>query len=209
MTKQEQLIDDAIQMNPLFKYLALDKSFYSVQSFSRGQNINALVEEKVCLVFDGQLQVINESKVIVSVLKEGSCFGINDLYLKQEEEKAVICCVKNTSLISINKALYKSLMESSSQTMVEYAKLCNQKIHFLLSRIKELTAVSAKDKVLSYIQTHHKENGEIDFGKSKESLAKVLNISRAALFAQLKDLEEQKIIKVVDKKSYLQKENNQ
>jgi CRP-like cAMP-binding protein len=73
--------------------------------------------------------------------------------------------------------------------MVEYAKLCNRKIQFLIRRIEQLSLTSARLKVAEHLVSHTTaENPELSL-VSKASLALPLGISRASLFRELASLE--------------------
>ena len=92
-------------------------------------------------------------------------------------------------LLSLPKEELRTALLKSPLAMVEYMKICNRKIQFLIQRIEQLSLPSARSKVSEYLLANTSiEQPELSL-VSKESLALPLGISRASLFRELSALE--------------------
>jgi CRP-like cAMP-binding protein len=162
--------------------------------YPKGQVVGDTVGSASLAVFveEGELDVFSISadgaKILVSTLEKKEVFGISNLF-EEEDLRTLLQCRTDCVLLSIPKDQLRAAILKSSLAMVEYAKLCNRKIQFLIKRIEQLSLTSARAKVAEYLLSNTSvEQPELSL-VSKESLALPLGISRASLFRELSALE--------------------
>ncbi len=143
-------------------------------------------------VQEGELDVFSiaadGAELLVSTLGPSEVFGISNLF-EEEELRTVLRCRTYCVLLSLPKDVLRAAILKSPLAMVEYAKLCNRKIQFLIKRIEQLSLASARSKVAEYLLSNTSgELPELSLD-SKASLTLPLGISRASLFRELSALE--------------------
>ncbi len=182
-------------------------------SYPKGQEVGDSDGSASLAVFveEGELDVfsvaLDGTKILVSTLGRSEVFGISNLF-EEETLRTQLQCRTDCVLLSVGKDILRTAILKSPLAMVEYAKLCNRKIQFLIRRIEQLSLTSARLKVAEYILSHTSvENPELSL-VSKESLALPLGISRATLFRELSALEKMQavysngsIVRVTNRKS--------
>ncbi|MGB4405714.1 MAG: Crp/Fnr family transcriptional regulator [Sphaerochaeta sp.] len=148
-------------------------------------SLAAFVEEGELDVFSVAL---DGTRILVSTLGKSEVFGISNLF-EEEDLRTLLQCRTDCVLLSVGKDVLRTAILKSPLAMVEYAKLCNRKIQFLIRRIEQLSLTSARLKVAEHLVSHTTaENPELSL-VSKASLALPLGISRASLFRELASLE--------------------
>lgn len=157
----------------------------------------------------GELDVfsvaLDGTKILVSTLGNSEVFGISNLF-EEEQLRTILQCRTDCVLLSLPKEVLRTAILRSPLAMVEYAKLCNRKIQFLLQRIEQLSLLSARSKVAEYLLSNTTiQQPELALD-SKESLTLPLGISRASLFRELSALEKMgavysngSIVRVIDR----------
>ena len=197
-----QIVDKAVAASSFFSSLDISQSPIQIKETDKGQTLSDLASQNVILVCSGAFEVFScaedGKEVLLATLLPGDVFGINSLYLSDMDVESSIRCRKKGVLLSMSNEECRRLLESSPSAMVDYARLCNEKIHFLLQRIRELTVQNSRDRLLCYLRSHAGCDGTVKLGKSREAVAKMLNMSRAALFSQLAVLQEENLIENKD-----------
>lgn len=163
-------------------------------SYPKGQEVGDSDGSASLAVFveEGELDVfsvaLDGTKILVSTLSKGEVFGISNLF-EQQELRTLLQCRTTCVLLSLPKEELRTAILKSPLTMVEYAKLCNRKIQFLIQRIEQLSLTSARLKVADYLLGNTTvEQPEVPL-VSKAALTLPLGISRASLFRELSALE--------------------
>ena len=128
-----------------------------------------------------------ESEVSLSSLGPGEAFGISNLFTKNELETRLVCR-GNTDIVFVPKQAFLRMLGTSSVLAERYMTLLNGKIRFLIRRIALLTAHSGRAKLADYLLANADHSNTVRLGCSKEQLAKLLGMSRAALFRELSAL---------------------
>ncbi len=157
----------------------------------------------------GELDVfsvaLDGTKILVSTLSNSEVFGISNLF-EEEDLRTILQCRTDCVLLSLPKEVLRTAIVKSPLAMVEYAKLCNRKIQFLLQRIEQLSLLSARAKVAEYLLSNTTTQQPELALDSKESLTLPLGISRASLFRELSALEKMggvysngSIVRVIDR----------
>lgn len=183
----------AVEASPFFRSLDLDAIPHRIVQAARGEALEGEASDSVVLVCGGAFEVLSVasdgSEVLLAVLREGDCFGVNSLYLDDAGVGTKIRCLRKGTLLAARKEDVRAFMASSPKALEDYARLCDTKIHFLLERIGDLTVRSSEERLLSYLQCRAGADGTLELDRSKEALAKMLNMSRAALFSAFAGLE--------------------
>lgn len=150
------------------------------------------------LVVKGKIEVysiaMDGKEVLLSLLKEGDCFGISNLFLADTELPTVLMCATDAEVLLIPKHLLIEAMKANGELAIRYATVYNEKIQFLLQKIESLTMQSGKCKVAEYLLSHTNERDIAVLEHSKEHLASALGISRASLFRELSYFQNEDII---------------
>ncbi|MCR4955535.1 MAG: Crp/Fnr family transcriptional regulator [Lachnospiraceae bacterium] len=177
---------------------------YEVPCFKKTIKKNCIANEVysgreyVGIIVSGIMDVYSvladATEVRMSQLKEGDIYGICNLFYDYERE-TILKCKNDCEIIFIAKEDFKELLFENQELMKRYLSLCNEKIAFLLRRTEILAMQSCKTKVIIYLLSSVSD-GKVVLKDSKETLAKSLGISRAALFRELSDLKKKQLIKV-------------
>ncbi len=143
-------------------------------------------------VEEGELDVfsvaLDGTRILVSTLGKAEVFGISNLF-EEQDLRTILQCRTSCVLLSLPKEALRTAILKSPLAMVEYAKICNRKIQFLITRIEQLSLTSARLKVAEHLLSHT-SLGQPELSLvSKESLTLPLGISRASLFRELSSLE--------------------
>lgn len=168
-------------------------------SYPKGQVVGDSDGSSSLAVFveEGKLDVfsvaLDGTKILVSTLDAGEVFGISNLF-EEEELRTLLQCRTDCMLLSLPKDVLRTAILKSPLAMVEYAKLCNRKIQFLIKRIEQLSLTSARLKVADYLLGNTSlEQPEVPL-VSKAALTLPLGISRASLFRELSALEKMEAV---------------
>ncbi|MDY0288903.1 MAG: Crp/Fnr family transcriptional regulator [Sphaerochaeta sp.] len=163
-------------------------------SYPKGQVVGDSDGSASLAVFveEGELDVfsiaLDGATILVSTLGPSEVFGISNLF-EEKDLRTKLQCRTNCVLLSLPKDVLRMAILKSPLAMVEYAKLCNRKIQFLIRRIEQLSLTSARSKVAEYLLSNTSvELPELSLD-SKASLTLPLGISRASLFRELSALE--------------------
>lgn len=190
-----------IEENPLFKGIKMENVDLISKNIKKSEIANDYVSinDYVGVIISGIIDVYTVfaegEKVKLSKLSARDIYGISNLYYEAEWE-TILKCRTNCEIVFIKKECLKELLSKSPEMMERYACLCNQKINFLLKRANTLTLQTGKAKLCKYLLSLEKSEGKVKLTESKESLAKTLGMSRAALFRELSSLKEDKVIEI-------------
>jgi len=190
------MIEKAWAASPLFSGCPLQDIPRNACRFRSGQMVSdhPKGEPSVGLVLSGRVDVysvaIDGRDTQLNSLTFGECFGIGNLFM-EGELPTVLRCMEETSLLYIAKEQIVKMLRRDREFSLRYAKLCNEKIQFLIRRIEHLTIQSCRSKVIAYLLAHLDNQGEVKLPYTREEWARYLGVSRAALFRELATLQEQ------------------
>lgn len=136
---------------------------------------------------------IDGRDVQLNSLGVGESFGICNL-LAPAEMQTVLRCAEDAVIHYIPKRSLLKAMEQDTELALQYAQLCNRKIQFLIRRIELLTMQTCRGKVLAWLLAQKDEKGCVKVKGSRDDLARMLGISRAALFRELSSLQSQGLL---------------
>ncbi len=185
----------------LFGDYEITKKNFVFIKYKKNQMVKDSVDgnASIGVILSGRVEVysvaIDGSEIKLSELKEGDYFGICNLFSDFERE-TILRCKNKVEVSYISKDILLNEMEKNPELAVKYAKICSDKIRFLLRRIESLTIQSCKGKLIEYLLSNCSNKGIIKLKDTKESLAKSLGVSRAALFRELLLLQKENLIAV-------------
>ena len=116
--------------------------------------------------------------------------------MSEDPMETVLISSGNSTVVYVPKAEYLLLCKSNVSIAMKYAEVCNQRLLFLLKRISMLTTQTSRGRLLSYLILHANEEGVIFLNGSRDSLASALNISRAALYRELRYLSDHGVMEM-------------
>ncbi len=145
-------------------------------------------------IIDVYAVLADATEVRMSKLTKGDIYGICNLFYDYKRE-TVLKCKCDCDIIFIAKEDFKRLLLTNEELMSRYLSLCNEKIAFLLHRTEILAMQSCKTKVVIFLLANEYQ-GKVRLEDTKETLAKSLGMSRAALFRELSDLKKKELISV-------------
>ncbi|MCI5585853.1 MAG: Crp/Fnr family transcriptional regulator [Lachnospiraceae bacterium] len=153
----------------------------------------------VGIIVSGRVDVysvaVDGRDIQLNSLEKGDCFGICNI-MEGSQLETVLRCGEKTEILYIAKKAVMTELERNPILLEQYIRLCNRKIQFLLHRIGLLTMQSCRGKLLAFLLEEQALGGEIKVKGSREDLARMLGVSRAALFRELSLLQRQKVIRV-------------
>ena len=192
---------EQLQLSPLFA--GADTSGLTVRerSFLPGQTVKDSLNDIPCLgvVIEGLVNVFSVApdgnSVLLNRLERGGCFGICNL-MSEDPMETVLISSGNSTVVYVPKAEYLLLCKSNVSIAMKYAEVCNQRLLFLLKRISMLTTQTSRGRLLSYLILHANEEEVIFLNGSGDSLASAMNISRAALYRELRYLSDHGVMEM-------------
>ncbi len=200
ISREQALIRDTLAHSPLFADFTMEEASPVLRRCKSGQIVSDTLDgiPQVGLIAQGRIEVysiaIDGREIQMNVLEPYECFGICNLMGGQEPD-TVLRCVRATTLLYIPKAVLMAHLKKNPTGALRYAKLCNEKLQFLLQRIAMLTMQSARGKVIAYLLSGKDSRGLVTLEGSREDLARRLGISRAALFRELAALQGSQLIR--------------
>lgn len=194
MNKKEH-IDKFIKFSPFLSACKINIEDIELENFTKQNSIwdNRNPEKYVVLVCKGTVEVYAKNKegheVLINAIGIGQCFGIGNMY-SEIPINTFLRNKRDCTLLFIEKEKVKKAVEKNKNAEIEYKKLCNRKINFLIERITLLSSCSARTKIMDFLYSQNEKQIKIN----KTKLARLLAMSRATLFREISQLEEEKII---------------
>lgn len=189
-----------IDQSPMFAGCGLEADSFHPRSFRKGQLVSDQQNGRACvgLIASGAIDVysvaMDGSEINLSSLSTGDAFGICNLFATSEME-TVLKCREDATVLFAPKDELLAALSTRPEALIRYARLCNEKIQFLIRRIELLTMQSCRGKLLEYLITKQDGAGTVALASSKEQLAKELGVGRASLFRELSQLQSEGLIR--------------
>ena len=188
--------------HPLF--LNFDLKEYKKDFTIKKYNSNTLVfhEGEECnhlgIILKGQLIISTlttlEKDYVINVLNEGDLFGDTLLFSDKTLFLGDGIVSKDSEILFISKPLLLEMLKDQ-QFLLNFLSIISKKSLDLRNRLKLLSHKSIEERILFYLSEQKKQFGSNKIPiKSKEKLAKLLNIPRPSLSRELIKLKEKKII---------------
>ena len=199
MTKAR--IKAAVSGSALFYDCAFAPEQLVCQSFKRGGIVTDMRDGQsvIGIIARGSVGVygaiLPQSDVNLSRLGVGDVFGVSNLFSQKPLETRLVC-LERTDIVFVPKQAFVAMMAQNPALAERYMTLLNSKISFLLGRIALLTAHSGRAKLSEYLLNNADAENVVQLGCSKQQLAPLLGMSRAALFRELAALSQAGLIRV-------------
>jgi CRP-like cAMP-binding protein len=189
-------------MHPLFNKInyKVYSNLYSIKEYKKGSLIFS--EGEICdaigLIIKGEIQIStltnNDKEYIISTLHKDDIFGENLLFSDNNQYLGDCISTIDSKILYINKSNLFILLENK-QILENYLKIISEKNTLLRQNLKLFSQKSIEDRIMFYLISEQKKlNSNIITIKSKESLARILNIPRPSLSRELIKLKEKGII---------------
>lgn len=163
-------------------------------------------ENIICILITGHLQIIktdyNGNRTIIEDLKENSIFGsitssiANSEYdiLTKEDSKIIVIDFNEIINYEETKSYY------FNQFLKNLLNIMSNKIKQNNTRIEILTNKTIRDKLLSYFKNNIKNNKTVYLPFTLTDLADYLAVNRSAMTRELKNLKDEGLIEINNKK---------
>lgn len=149
----------------------------------------------LCLVIEGEVTVssltYNDKEYTINVLHANSSFGEFVLFSNNNYYQGDIIASANTKIAYISKNNLLELLKNQQILKNYLTLLCNRSLANQ-EKIKIYSQNNIKDRIMFYLyEESKKRKNNIIKIKSKETLAKLLNIPRPSLSRSLIELQEE------------------
>ena len=198
-----------LQKNKLIKKLETH-----IYKFSKNEEILPTIKNTdiVCIVLEGSAKIVNINYLgeesLVEELFENSVFGTSisgidniEIQIRAVEDSKIL-------VIDYNKLINENHLDYSyyNTFIFNMFQIVTTKLKENNDRIKILTKKNIRDKLLAFFENEYKRSRSknIYLPYTFKDLADYLSINRSAMFRELKNLKEEKFIKVEGKKIILQ-----
>lgn len=194
---------DNKQISKLLKELEANTFFFKknniIMSSVKQENI-------ICILITGHLQIIktdyNGNRTIIEDIKENSVFGTitssisNSEYdiLTKEDSKIIVIDFNEIINYEENRTYY------FNQFLKNILNIMANKIKENNVRIEILTNKTIRDKLLSYFKNNVKNNKTVYLPFTLTDLADYLAVNRSAMTRELKNLKDEGLIEINNKK---------
>jgi CRP-like cAMP-binding protein len=197
-----QKVSDFMYNHPLFLNVDLKKyeNYFHIKKYP--QNTLLFHEGEECkdigIILKGQLTISTMTSLnkeyIINILNKNDLFGDTLLFSKKTLFLGDGIISKDAEILFISKELLLEMFKEQ-QFLLNFLSITSQKSMNLRNRLKLLSHKSIEERILFYLTEQKKQlnSNKIPI-KSKESLAKLLNIPRPSLSRELIKLKERKII---------------
>ena len=202
-------------MNDLFKGIHPSKQGFLLKMLEASSlhfSVNELVSSKIkmnnyiAIVKTGYLNIIKTdsagNRSLVEVLDEGDVFGTNisnlvnsDYDVIAKEESLVIFI--DTAYIYSNANINSSIF---SQFLINLLEITQKKLTLNNERVDILTNKTIRNKLLSYFKYSYMDTNARIVYSSFTALAVYLAIDRSAMSRELKNLKDEGLIEIKNKK---------
>lgn len=176
----------------LFSICDIRKEDGFIRRLSKGSIITDSSDYTIAIL-EGTINVMSQAaddtRVMISKLRTGDIFGISNIFI-HDELKTELECTEDSELFMIRKEFFKKKLMENPEALEEYCSIMNSKIQFLIDRIADMSAKSARSSIsMAILNESYKRY------KTKEELASGLGISRSSLFRELSALVKEGIIR--------------
>jgi len=136
-------------------------------------------------------------KIIMSVLKPGSVFGMAALFYEKDEFLTTITTRKTSLILFMNKAWIAEVFSKYPQVSINYITILSERVHFLNHRIDAFSYTDSADRLLCYLSGFADKNPEIFelvMPVNMADLAEALNLGRSSLYRAFEALEKEGVL---------------
>ena len=193
------------QKNKLLKLLETH-----TYNFNKNQEILYTIKNKniICILLEGSAKIITINYIgeenLIEELYENSVFGTNISGLNNAEAQVRTLTTSKVLIIDFNKLIDNKNINYSYYNIfiVNLFKIIHSKLKESNDRTNILTQKSIRDKLLMYFKNEYRKNHSLEIypEDTLKIIADYLALNRSAMFRELKNLKDEKFIKIDKKK---------
>ncbi|GAB6188984.1 hypothetical protein JCM30566_07230 [Marinitoga arctica] len=159
--------------------------------------------EQMSIVIEGKLKVVKftseGNEQVLKYISENESFG-EGLIFANECYPSFIIAEKKSKVLEISKEGILYLFKKNEDFLVMYLNEISKKMLNLSTVIDILIIKSIKERIIKYfILLSKQQNSKIIYFKSKQKIANDIGSVREVVSRKMKELEEEKIIEIIDK----------
>jgi len=174
---------------------------YEITTYEKGDVIFSSNSEMFSVILTGSAYVIqhrkNQRDLILNRLSEKSSFGMSTLFSHGDKFNNTIEAIENIQIFSIKGEDFKKLLMGSEKILTNYLYYTSNRIQFLNEKIFILSMGTAIQKLCYFLVNEGsiQESNVISLQFKKTELAQYLSIGRQSLYREIRNLENENIIK--------------
>lgn len=180
-----------------------------VYTFNKNEEILATIRAKnmLCILLEGICQIIkttyNGDEIIVETLHENSIFGsnfsdidnIDTIIMSKSKTKVLVFNYNYVMTYNINSVYYNIFIRN-------LFRLLNEKTKRQIYQTRILYKKNIREKLLEFFEIEYEQNHSkyINLKIPLKDLADYIGVNRSAMFRELKNLKDDKVIELKNKR---------
>jgi CRP-like cAMP-binding protein len=179
----------------------IEKFKYDIRIYEKGDIVFSSDSEMFSVILTGSAYVIqhrkNQRDLILNKLSEKSSFGMSTLFSHGDKFNNTIETIEDTQIFSINGEDFKKILMGSEKILNNYLYYTSNRIQFLNEKIFILSMGNAMEKLCYFLVNEREiqESNIISLQFKKTELAQYLSIGRQSLYREIRNLENENVIK--------------
>ena len=173
-------------------YSLFDKEKFTIASYKKNEDIFTpeAYSKSLAVILSGAASVYKNS-TLMSILTPGSVFGMSVLFYEAEDFPTTVKAREDCRVLFITKEQLYEIFSKDPVTTENYITVLSERIHYLNTKIENLTAHSPAEKLLVYLEAFAEKNKTDEFTLpfSLIELANSLSIGRTSLYRAFEELE--------------------
>lgn len=131
----------------------------------------------------------DKTPLFLSILTEGSVFGMAALFYERDGFLNTVSARTDCRVCFIPKEYLEEIFINYPAVVNNYITVLSKKIHYLNSKITNLTSPSPSTRLLSYLQSlDSNDDGSVTIPISISEVSKVLSLGRTSLYNAFDEL---------------------
>ena len=173
-------------------YSLFDKEKFTISSYKKNEDIFTPEAYSKCLavVLSGEASVY-KNNTLMSILSPGAIFGMSVLFYDEGDFPTTIKARADCRILFITKEQLLEIFKADPITTQNYITVLSERIHYLNTKIENLTEQSPALKLLIYLEalSQKTQKDEFTLPISLIELANSLSIGRTSLYRAFEELE--------------------
>lgn len=169
-----------------------DKEKFTIMSYKKNEDIFTpeSYSKSLAVILSGVASVYKKH-TLMSILSPGAIFGMSALFYETEDFPTTVKAREDCRVLFITKEQLNEIFRTDPITIENYITILSERIHYLNTKIDNLTAQSPTEKLLVYLEAlSEKTTGEeFSLPISLSELANSLSIGRTSLYRAFEELE--------------------
>ena len=162
----------------------------------------------ICILTQGSAKIINTNylgeETLVDDLCKDSVFGTSIYNIENNEIRIIATNICEIVVIDYNKLIRPDNLNCSyyNTFIFNLFQILNEKLKQNNDRIQILTKKNIRDKLLTFFENEYRKNRsqKIYLEGTLKDLSDYLSINRSAMFRELRNLKDEKFIKIDNKR---------